>query len=367
MKNSFYKYFNCDTKEELYLKLKQNSIDTYKLRKYLKFNQEKENKKTIIKGEYKLYDYLKNNIPDKDEVQIIMFNNNLEIVSDSKFPAKTKFKDILDKSYVESGTHVILLSHKNNNLWRLEMDFELFGYKILDRIELDKNLVLDSKNGIRNFQFTEKDIINGKNKTFKEEKKKYDSKELNEFMDYYAKKELLKLNIIDDRRQIKEILKISTQEKNQEHFGVIEYDKNQKIIGIETGLFKGGITKAEIDPRILAPFFLNKNTEGLILFHNHPSGKLSPSKNDLNLTDKIEKMASHFSKNIEDHFITGKDGIFSFKEEFLLNSSYKISNNKERTVSEKENKLIEDIKNKPKKLSKEKPTRSRARSEENSR
>ena len=211
MKDSFYKYFNCNNKEELYLKLKQNSIDTHKLGKYLKFNQEKENKKIVIRGQYKLFDYLKNNIPDKDEVQIIMFNSNMEVLSDNKFPINTQFKDILDKSYVETANHVILLSHENeyNKLLRLEMDFELFGYKIIDRIELDKNLELDSKNGIGNCQFTEEDIINGKNKNFKEEKKKINSKELHEFMDYYAKNELLGLNIKDDRKKIKEILKDS--------------------------------------------------------------------------------------------------------------------------------------------------------------
>lgn len=370
MKDSFYKYFNCNNKEELYLKLKQNSIDTYKLGKYLKFNQEKENKKIVIRGQNKLFDYLKNNIPDRDEVQIIMFNSNMEVLSDNKFPINTQFKDILDKSYVETANHVILLSHENeyNKLLRLEMDFKLFGYKIIDRIELDKNLELDSKNGIGNCQFTEEDIINGKNKNFKEEKKKINSKELHEFMDYYAKNELLHLNIKDDRRKIKEILKIANQEKSQEHFGLITYNKDQNITNIETSLFKGGIREAKIDPIIITPFLLNQETDGLIIFHNHPSGSISPSEGDIHVTEVIEKMAMRFSKSVEDHFIIGKNETFSFREEFLLsNYSYEKSSNKEMSVSEKENKLIKDIKNKPKVRSKERVTRSRARIKENSR
>ncbi|WP_294063973.1 JAB domain-containing protein [uncultured Fusobacterium sp.] len=370
MKDSFYKYFNCNNKEELYLKLKQNSIDTYKLGKYLKFNQEKENKKIVIRGQYKLFDYLKNNIPDRDEVQIIMFNSNMEVLSDNKFPINTQFKDILDKSYVETANHVILLSHENeyNKLLRLEMDFKLFGYKIIDRIELDKNLELDSKNGIGNCQFTEEDIINGKNKNFKEEKKKINSKELHEFMDYYAKNELLHLNIKDDRRKIKEILKIANQEKSQEYFGLITYNKDQNITNIETSLFKGGIREAKIDPIIITPFLLNQETDGLIIFHNHPSGSISPSEGDIHVTEVIEKMAMRFSKSVEDHFIIGKNETFSFREEFLLsNYSYERSSNKEISVSEKENKLIEDIKNKTKGKLKERTTRSRARTKENSR
>lgn len=367
MKDSFYKYFNCNNKEELYLKLKQNSIDTYKLGKYLKFNQEKENKKTVIRGQYKLFDYLKNNIPDRDEVQIIMFNSNMEVLSDNKFPINTQFKDILDKSYVETANHVILLSHENeyNKLLRLEMDFELFGYKIIDRIELDKNLELDSKNGIGNCQFTEEDIINGKNKNFKEEKKKINSKELHEFMDYYAKNELLGLNIKDDRKKIKEILKIANQEKNQEYFGLITYNKDQNITNIETSLFKGGIREAKIDPIIITPFLLNQDTDGLIIFHNHPSGSISPSKGDIQVTEMIEKMAMRFYKNIEDHFIIGKNETFSFREEFLLsNYSYERSSNKELSISEKEINLKEPVKNKikSKEITKEKSTRNRLRS-----
>ena len=361
MKSSFYKYFNCNNKEELYLKLKKNSIDTHKLGKYLKFNQEKENKKIIIKGQYKLFDYLKNNIPDRDEVQVIMFNDNLEVLSDYKFPIKTEFKDILDKSYVETGNRVILLSHESeyNKLLKLEMDFELFGYGIIDRIELDKNLVIDSKNGMENYQFTEEDIINGKNKNFKEETKKINFKELHEFMDYYAKNELLNLNIKDDRRKIKQILKIANQEKSQEYFGIIEYNKDQNITNIETSLFKGGIRSAKVDPILIAPFLLNKDTDGLIIFHNHPAGSVSPSKEDLSLTDYIEKMANRFYKNIEDHFIIGKNNIFSFREEFLLsNYSYERSSNKEVSISEKVNKLIQPIKTKSKEIS----TRSRVRS-----
>lgn len=370
MKDSFYKYFNCNNKEELYLKLKQNSIDTHKLGKYLKFNQEKENKKIVIRGQNKLFDYLKNNIPDRDEVQVIMFNNNMEVLSDNKFPVETKFKDILNKSYVETGNHVILLSHEKeyNKLLRLEMDFKLFGYKIIDRIELDKNLELDSKNGIGNCQFTEEDIINGKNKNFKEEKKKINSKELHEFMDYYAKNELLHLNIKDDRRKIKEILKIANQEKSQEYFGLITYNKDQNITNIETSLFKGGIREARIDPIIITPFLLNQETDGLIIFHNHPSGSISPSEGDIHVTEVIEKMAMRFSKSVEDHFIIGKNKTFSFREEFLLsNYSYERSSNKEISISEKENKLIEDIKNKTKGKLKERATRSRARTKENSR
>lgn len=341
MKKSFYKYFNCNTKEELYLKLKENSKDVLKLKEYLEFVKKKENNKIQIRRQDSLLEYLKNNIPDKNEVQVIMFNQNMNILSDNKFPVEIEFKDILNKSFSKNAVGVILISHEKEEkkLLRLELNFELFGYNIIDRIELDENLKSYGKYGIKEWQFEETDIINGKNKNIKEESMKYDPKEFDNFMDYYAKKELLELNIKNDKRKIKEILKMSNQEKNQEHFGVIEYDKNQKIIGIETVLFKGGITKVEIDPRIFTPFFLNKNTEGLLLFHNHPSGSVSPSKADLHLTDIIEKMANCFNKKIEDHYILGREEIFSFKDELLLNTSFQVTNTKEIPVIEKNIKI----------------------------
>ena len=54
---------------------------------------------------------------------------------------------------------------------------------------------------------------------------------------------------------------------------------------------------------------------GIILTHNHPSGNLTPSKQDINFTNKIQEYANIFNIKLLDHLIFGKDEYVSLKTE----------------------------------------------------
>jgi DNA repair protein RadC len=56
----------------------------------------------------------------------------------------------------------------------------------------------------------------------------------------------------------------------------------------------------------------------LIVAHNNPSGKLSPSKSDLKLTTKIKKAGENLDIKLLDHLIISEKGYFSFADEKLL-------------------------------------------------
>jgi len=55
-----------------------------------------------------------------------------------------------------------------------------------------------------------------------------------------------------------------------------------------------------------------------VLSHNHPSGNLSPSRADQELTQKIKQAASYFDIKILDHIIVSDEGHYSFADEGLL-------------------------------------------------
>jgi DNA repair protein RadC len=57
---------------------------------------------------------------------------------------------------------------------------------------------------------------------------------------------------------------------------------------------------------------------GMILCHNHPSGNLTPSQADKNITANIIKVANIHDIKVLDHIIITKDGHFSFVENGLL-------------------------------------------------
>ena len=53
----------------------------------------------------------------------------------------------------------------------------------------------------------------------------------------------------------------------------------------------------------------------MILVHNHPSGGLKPSQQDILLTNKIKTAASYMDLSVTDHLIITVDGYFSFLDE----------------------------------------------------
>lgn len=81
----------------------------------------------------------------------------------------------------------------------------------------------------------------------------------------------------------------------------------------------GGTTSTIMDPKILFSLALLTNCHGIILGHNHPSGLLTPSDSDINITVNIGKAGHLFSIQLLDHLIINSVGqYFSFADEGKL-------------------------------------------------
>lgn len=92
----------------------------------------------------------------------------------------------------------------------------------------------------------------------------------------------------------------------QEHF-IALYVNAQGEVKAYYHASKGGITSTIADPRLILGAALKCAATGIILAHNHPSGNLSPSRNDLILTDKIKKGAHYMDITLVEHLIITKD------------------------------------------------------------
>ncbi|MDX1829260.1 MAG: JAB domain-containing protein [Lutibacter sp.] len=104
----------------------------------------------------------------------------------------------------------------------------------------------------------------------------------------------------------------------QEAFKVLLLNNSNKTKGVYQ-LSSGGITGTVVDIRILFAIILKSLSVGIIIAHNHPSGKLKPSEADKQLTDKIKKAAAFFDVKVLDHLIITPDGSFySFSDNGLL-------------------------------------------------
>jgi DNA repair protein RadC len=81
---------------------------------------------------------------------------------------------------------------------------------------------------------------------------------------------------------------------------------------------QGGIAATTIDIKLLMKKALDIYASAIIVAHNHPSGNLSPSQSDIQLTKRIKEAVSFFDINLLDHLIISQNKYYSFMEEDLL-------------------------------------------------
>lgn len=83
-------------------------------------------------------------------------------------------------------------------------------------------------------------------------------------------------------------------------------------------LSKGGMTATLVDVRLIFKLAMQHKATSIILCHNHPSGNLTPSEADKNLTRKIIQGGKLLDIKVVDHVIIAEQGHFSFVDENLI-------------------------------------------------
>jgi DNA repair protein RadC len=104
---------------------------------------------------------------------------------------------------------------------------------------------------------------------------------------------------------------------NVESFYVIYLNRGNRIISVKQ-ISKGGISGTVVDIKLIIKAAILQDAQAIILAHNHPSGNLTPSSQDKNITKKISDAAKYFEITILDHIIVAKDDYLSFADEMLL-------------------------------------------------
>jgi DNA repair protein RadC len=123
--------------------------------------------------------------------------------------------------------------------------------------------------------------------------------------------------VVRSSHEIALFIQSSLRDMSNEVFGVVFLNQANRIIHYEI-VSTGGITGTVADPRIIFKKALSEDAVALILFHNHPSGNLRPSRADEDLTNKMVQAAKLFDIRILDHLIVSVDGYFSFADEGLI-------------------------------------------------
>jgi DNA repair protein RadC len=117
-----------------------------------------------------------------------------------------------------------------------------------------------------------------------------------------------------------EILRQSWDESRLElveQFKVLFTNRANKVLGIFE-VSTGGIAGTVADPKLIFVAALKAGASGIILSHNHPSGNLTPSQADIDLTRKIKEGGKLLEIQLLDHVILTCESYYSFADEGLI-------------------------------------------------
>lgn len=123
--------------------------------------------------------------------------------------------------------------------------------------------------------------------------------------------------VIRDTKEVAAYLQTLLRDLGYEVFGVLFLNRSGRVKHLEI-LSRGGITATVADTRLIMKKALEEGAVSIILFHNHPSGSLVPSKADEELTIKIRDAAKLFDIRLLDHFIVSEEGHFSFADKGIV-------------------------------------------------
>ncbi len=94
--------------------------------------------------------------------------------------------------------------------------------------------------------------------------------------------------------------------RKNEVFIALFLDNKHRIIRVEE-LFYGTIDSSSVHPRVVVQKALDVNAAALILGHNHPSGVVTASDADKQITSKLKEILAMVDIRVLDHVIVGPD------------------------------------------------------------
>ncbi|MCL2065131.1 MAG: DNA repair protein RadC [Candidatus Cloacimonetes bacterium] len=130
---------------------------------------------------------------------------------------------------------------------------------------------------------------------------------------YQLKLEMKQRKKISSTHETIDFLRAYYKGIHKEEFLVIYLDNQNRIIDVKSE-FQGTFNEAKIYVRELIKQCLKYNASSIIISHNHPSGGLEPTSNDINITNKIKMALGFVEIRLLDHILIGDNEYYSFAE-----------------------------------------------------
>lgn len=115
----------------------------------------------------------------------------------------------------------------------------------------------------------------------------------------------------------RDFLTLQLAPEEREVFAVIFLDRQNQVLAFEK-IFFGTVDTTTVHPREVLRRCMHHNAMAVVLAHNHPSGYPEPSKADIDITHRLQKVLSLVDVKILDHFVVGGTKLVSFSERGML-------------------------------------------------
>jgi len=102
-----------------------------------------------------------------------------------------------------------------------------------------------------------------------------------------------------------------------EQFFILLLNTDKKPLGI-VEISSGGFAATFVDPKLVFSVALKACASSIILCHNHPSGNLKPSLEDIKLTTRLGDGAKILGMEVIDHLIITDETYYSFADDGML-------------------------------------------------
>ena len=127
----------------------------------------------------------------------------------------------------------------------------------------------------------------------------------------FKKKMVNKKIKITSAKDIYEYMKYLLDNKDQEYFYCIYVNTKKEVIERKL-LFMGTINRSTVHPREIFKYAYLNSASGIICVHNHPTGDVMPSREDIMLTRSLNEIGVIAGIPLLDHVIMGEDNYYSF-------------------------------------------------------
>lgn len=120
--------------------------------------------------------------------------------------------------------------------------------------------------------------------------------------------------LLNSSRAIYDYMKYQLYDKKQEYFYCLYVNQKKELIERKL-LFMGTLNRSVVHPREVFKNAYLCSASGIICVHNHPSNDISPSREDIRLTNALVELGQVNGIPIIDHIIVGNDNYYSFYED----------------------------------------------------